>query len=185
MKKGFWTVILSLILIILLFPLVGCGGNNNDGNGTDTEHSESNNTDVMYSLTFDFSGGTSESKTGSSYTTSVKEFSTEYFITDLTKEGYNFRGWTYEGELVVDQKGNLIKEPTLKDSMTFYAKFVNNVNLSININMPNAGNVVGAGEYEFNTQVNLIATTKEGYKFVGWFYQDNILSSQENYNYMM
>lgn len=139
-----------------------------------------------YTLIFNFNGGTSASiDDKTSITLNVKSFSVDLFLLDLTKEGYNFRGWTYNDEHIVDEKGNLLFDPKLQDTMEFKAMFVDKVRLEITSNIKDAGLITGAGEYAFNSQVDLIAVPSKGYKFVGWFYKDSILSSQSTYNYMM
>lgn len=48
-----------------------------------------------------------------------------------------------------------------------------------------AGSVVGEGEYKSQQVVTLIANANEGYIFLGWFENDNILTKDVNYSFQM
>ena len=140
---------------------------------------------IAYQLVFDFNGGTSATYSGTSYTKTVKSFSKDDFIFDLTKDGYNFRGWEYKGNKVIDEKGNIIFTPTMEANMKFTAIFIDRVNLTITTNMKDAGTINGQGEYPFNTNVDVSVVVNQGYKFIGWYYQNTLLSQSLTYKYMM
>lgn len=59
--------------------------------------------------------------------------------------------------------------------MTIYAQ---NVYLTIVKNISESGTATGAGEYAYNTYVDVAAIPNQGYDFVGWYYQGTLLSSQ-------
>lgn len=139
-----------------------------------------------YTITLDFNGGTS--KTYPNTTSKVYEtyyLSKDDFVFDLTKEGYKFRGWTYNGKVIFDENGNLINDVTIDKPMTFTALFGDKVQLDITLNMEEACKVSGAGQYALNTYVDLEAYPNEGYKFVGWYYDDLIISNSYTYKYML
>ena len=69
--------------------------------------------------------------------------------------------------------------------MIFRAIYSQTVKLTITTNMPEAGTITGEGEYPYNTYVDVSVTPNQGYKFVGWYYQNILLSNEENYKYMM
>ena len=69
--------------------------------------------------------------------------------------------------------------------MVFKAIYAQTVKLTITTNMPEAGTITGEGEYPYNTYVDVSVTPNQGYKFVGWYYQNTLLSNEEDYKYMM
>ena len=138
--------------------------------------------EITYTVDFDLNGGTSSSYNGP---IEVKKFSKDIFFFDCVKEDWQFRGWEYNGEKIFDEKGNQLKNVTLVDNMLFKAIYSQTVKLAITTNMPEAGTITGEGEYPYNTYVDVSVTPNQGYKFVGWYYQNTLLSNEENYKYMM
>lgn len=103
---------------------------------TATFHSEK----IKYTVDFDLDDGTSSSYTG---TKVVEAFTNDIFFFDVKKEGYNFRGWSYNGEKVFDEKGKLYFTPKMEKKMTFVALFSQTVKMSVTTNMTEAGVVIG------------------------------------------
>ena len=137
---------------------------------------------ITYTIDFDLNGGASSSYKG---LIEVTTFSKDIFFFDCVKEDWQFRGWEYNGEKIFDEKGNQLKNVTLVDNMIFKAIYSQTVKLNITTNMPEAGTITGEGEYPYNTYVDVTVTPNQGYKFVGWYYQNTLLSNVENYKYMM
>lgn len=133
-------------------------------------------------IIFDLNGGSTSSDTSSKYVSSIN--SSRFFF-DVTKDGYNFRGWEYKGQKIFDQKGNQLFNISIEENMTFKAIFSQDVYLTIGTNMPEAGTINGEGTYSFNTQVDVSVNTNQGYVFLGWYYNGTLLSNQETYKYMM
>ena len=52
-------------------------------------------------------------------------------------------------------------------------------------NIAEAGSTVGAGEYDENDTVTLVATTSEGYLFLGWYEGETRLSAQSQYTFLL
>ena len=140
------------------------------------------NEEITYTIDFDLNGGTSSSYKGP---IEVKIFSKDIFFFDCVKEDWQFRGWEYNNEKIFDEKGNQLKNVTLVDNMVFKAIYSQTVKLTITTNIPGAGTILGDGEYPYNTYVDVSVTPNQGYKFVGWYYQNTLLSNEENYKYMM
>ena len=138
--------------------------------------------EITYTVDFDLNGGTSSSYKGP---IEVKTFSKDIFFFDCVKEDWQFRGWEYNNEKIFDEKGNQLKNVTLVDNMVFKTIYSQTVKLTITTNMPEAGTITGEGEYPYNTYVDVSVTPNQGYKFVGWYYQNTLLSNEENYKYMM
>jgi len=133
-------------------------------------------------IVFDLNGGTSESAIEYKLCDSIR--ASDFFF-DVEKEGYNFRGWSFKKTKVFDQYGKQMSEPPIEETMVFKADFAQDVCLTISINIPGAGTVTGEGTYPFNSNVDVSAVVKQGYSFVGWFYDGVLLSSQETYKYVM
>ncbi len=140
------------------------------------------NEEITYTIDFDLNGGTSNSYKGP---IEVKTFSKDMFFFDCVKEDWSFRGWEYKGEKIFDENGNQLKNVTLVDNMVFKAIYSQTVKLSIVSNIPGAGTITGEGEYPYNTYVDVSVKPNQGYVFIGWYYQDTLLSNTEDYKYMM
>ena len=140
------------------------------------------NEDRTYTINFDLNGGNSDSYNGS---IEAKTFNKDIFFFDCIKEGWQFRGWEYNGEKIFDEKGNQLKNVKLVDNMVFKAIYSQTVKLVIVTNTPEAGTITGEGEYPYNTNVDVSANPNQGYRFIGWYYQNTLLSNEVNYKYMM
>ncbi len=171
--------LLSLFLILPLM-LSSCG-ETGDVSG-DHSGQASDVTRKAYTINFDLNGGHSDSYSGSK---SIDSFSEDIFFYDCVKEGYNFRGWSYDGVKIFDEKGKQVAEPTLKSEMTFVALYEKNVRLTITMNIPDAGSVKGEGIYAYNSYVDVSATPLGENRFLGWYYQGTLLSTSLEYKYMM
>lgn len=137
---------------------------------------------TLYVINFDLNGGESVSYNGSK---SVEVFSKDIFFFDCVKEGWNFRGWSYNGTKIFDEKGNQLANPTMDRAMTFVAMYAQTAKMSIISNLKDAGVITGDGEYPYNTYVDVSAHPYQGYNFVGWYFENTLLSNTEDYKYMM
>lgn len=139
---------------------------------------------ISSKIIFDLNGGATTSSTVPIYVSSIKK---EDFFFNVTKPDYNFRGWSYNGAKVFDQKGNLLFVPEMSETMTFKAIFAQDIYLTIVSNLNDAGTIRGEGTYPYNSQVDVVVTTNRGYVFIGWFdyNSDTLLSNRETYRYMM
>ncbi|MDY3762089.1 MAG: InlB B-repeat-containing protein, partial [Candidatus Onthovivens sp.] len=137
---------------------------------------------TAYTINFDLNGGTSVSYNGSK---TVEEFTKDVFFFDCVKEGWNFRGWSYNGTKILDEKGNQLANPIMAKSMTFVAIYAQTAKMTIVTNLEGAGVITGEGEYPYNSYVDVSAYAKQGYKFIGWYFQDTLLSNTNEYKYMM
>ena len=137
---------------------------------------------IKYSVDFDLNGGSSSSYSGPKQ---IIELSKSIFFFDCVKDGWTFRGWSYNGIKIFDEKGNQLSNVTLTNGMTFVAEYSQTTILTVTVNMPEAGSIVGEGEYPYNTYVDVTAQVNQGYAFVGWYYQNTLLSQNTDYKYMM
>ena len=103
------------------------------------------------------------------------------------REGYTFLGWYYQDTKLTDENGKSISPWSYDSDMTVTAKWEANtyaVTLSQNNNV--AGTVEGGGEYIYDSQVTITATTNLGYTFLGWFDEnDNLLTKEADYIFTM
>ena len=107
------------------------------------------------------------------------------FFFDVTKDGFNFRGWSCDGVKVFDEGGTIVNNIALKPNMTFVAEYSNTAKLTITTNMPDAGEYSRGGEFAYNSEVDVFAHPNQGYAFVGWTYNNAVLSNQIDYRYKM
>lgn len=144
-----------------------------------TYKAEYKSTLVHAKVYFYLNGGTSKSYESSKYMDSI---TSENFYFDVSKLGYNFRGWSYNGEKVFDNKGNQLSNPPLEESMSFFAMYSDKAEITITKNIEEAGTVTGAKEYAYKSVATLTATPNEGYVFAGWYYLGDLLSTEPEYN---
>lgn len=102
-------------------------------------------------------------------------------LTATAKSGYLFVNWT-EGETIISTNASISYTVPNRD-VVLTANFKKVYNLTLNTNIPNAGNLTGNGVYESGQEVNLIATANTGYSFVNWSEGSNIVSANENFKY--
>ena len=95
------------------------------------------------------------------------------------KEGYTFSYWSYQNvEFLFDAFAP-------SSDMILDANWVIcSYDVSIS-NNNDCGIVSGAGTYTFNAAVNLTASPKAGYKFLGWLESDKVVSENLTYSFNM
>jgi uncharacterized repeat protein (TIGR02543 family) len=145
---------------------------------------------VGYKIIFDFNGA--DNVSGLSSSVYIKNISPEYFYFNLTKSNFNFRGWEYNGDLIIDENKNVLSSITLVDNMVFKARFVNTAKLTIVSNMDSAGEFGGGKEFDFYTYCDIFAHPYQGYNFVGWYQINNetlnydvLIATEEDYKFLM
>ena len=131
-------------------------------------------------IVFDLDGGVTEHSTAPIYKSTI---SANDFFFDVTKQGYNFRGWAYKGKTVFDQNGNKKYSPELEETMNFKALYDQNVNVAVIKNIEEAGTITGDGIYDFYSTVELYAEPNDGYYFEGWYYSEILISSNQRLRY--
>lgn len=137
---------------------------------------------VPYVVTFNLNGGTSTKLVARQEVFNFKQI---YFVFDCKKDEYSFRGWSYKDEQVFDETGKQLKTIEMEDNMVFTAIFRQTAYVKITTNMSQAGEIKGAGEYPYNSYVDLSVTPYQGYVFAGWYYQGTLLSNYLSYRYLM
>ena len=171
--------------------------NTSEEKGTDDSGSDSSQP-LLYSITINLDGGTSS--------VTILQFQTDRISSDILpfdvkKKGFVFRGYELNGIKVYDEKGNIVNTFQTFDNMTFKAIYEESVTLTVlySLYSPNThqlietfdkkpsdmGNVSETSSYNYNTYVDLFAFANEGYTFVGWYNEGQVLSNEKDYKYMM
>lgn len=140
----------------------------------------------FYYIYFSLDGGTSPS-----YVPSVKvhEFTLSVFFYDVYKEDYRFRGWMLNNERVITENGELLKEIVMDSDLTFKACFMQD--LAVDFVVKDAEMSLGVeeisedGSYNYYETINLHIALKEGYEFVGWYVNNELISSNEDDTYTL
>lgn len=100
-----------------------------------------------------------------------------------TRVGHTFAGWYTDN-------GTFLNEYTFTtmpaESFSLYAKWsISSYTLTLNKNIQGAGEVVGAGEKDYNSNVIIAATTNKYYEWLGWYQGDNLISRELSFNFSM
>ena len=156
--------------------------------------------DLPYTITIDLDGGSSVTLEKDVFKTD--KLTADMLVFDVNKSGFAFRGYTIDDVLVFDEYGNQeVSNINLTPNTTIKAKYDTNVKLNIKYSLYNpfthemveesvgkpyyAEDVSVTDTYECNTTVDLFANPTDEYTFIGWYYNGIVLSTTENYNYMM
>ena len=159
---------------------------------------------LAYTLSLDLNGGTTSGKTPSPVKTD--KITPDLLIYDLKKDNYKFDGWTYKDELIIDEKGNAISnldEIQFESNVTLVAHYAKEAFVSIYytpyngaINLPlgdvyvelpqQYGSASKSDFHDWNSKVRLnINLLSNGYKFDGWYENNNLLSKNTTYDYYL
>ena len=100
------------------------------------------------------------------------------------KEGYKFVGWMENGEVIsTDAKYSF----TVTDNRDIVATFMseNAKVVTAVANPQEAGTVTGAGIYDSNETATLKAIENEGYKFLNWTENGEVVSEESEYSFVV
>jgi hypothetical protein len=96
----------------------------------------------------------------------VYEHFSQISLTSVANEGYEFRSWVIDGE-IIDSVSPFIY--TVTGEVSIEANFsIIRKNVTAKVLPLGAGTVSGAGRFEHNGQVILTANANTGYSFTGW-----------------
>ncbi len=100
-------------------------------------------------------------------------------LTVTPNPGYTFVNWTKDGEEV---STNVSFEFTVTEDAAYVANFsVDGYTITVMANPADAGTVTGTGTYDYGTSITLTATAEEGYIFINWTKDGEVVSSSPNY----
>ena len=93
-------------------------------------------------------------------------YGTSCTLTATVNDGYSFVNWTKNGVAV---STNASYTFTVTEAAAFVANFsLNSYEITASANPANGGTITGAGTYNHSETCNLTATANEGYTFVNW-----------------
>jgi uncharacterized repeat protein (TIGR02543 family) len=119
-----------------------------------------------FTIIYNLDGGTNAPLQASSYTIESNSIS----LLEPTKVGYTFTGW-------FDQETGGVKVETIptgsSSNQTFYARFIADT-YTLTYNLDGGVNGLNPASYTVEDQtINLLAATKEGYTFNGWYLESS------------
>ena len=104
------------------------------------------------------------------------------FPLSVRKDQVNFRGWSYNDELIIDQLGNVLKHIDLVEGITFKATFSDKVKVIPIIDdefKEFCTETLSLEEYNQFSTVRLSLELSDEVVFVGWYNEDHGLISEE------
>ncbi len=100
-------------------------------------------------------------------------------LTAVPNEGFSFLYWSEDGEHVSTDS---IYSFTVASNRYLTAHFTP-FNITVNADPVEGGTVLGAGEYDCNSTCTLTALPNEGYTFVNWTCDGNVVSTETTYSF--
>lgn len=135
-----------------------------------------------FALPFSITATADPTDGGTVYGSGEYDYGTICTITATANEGYTFMYWTEDGNVVATY-------PTYSFNVTTERNLVANFSLPLTINVlpipEEGGTVDGAGVYYYGTNCTLTALPDADYSFVNWTKNDNVVSNQANYNFIV
>ena len=104
-------------------------------------------------------------------------------LTTTPAANYNFVNWTKNGQQV---STNATYTFSVTESATYVAHFeLQSFNITVSANPAEGGTVTGGGTYSYGQSCTVSATTNEGYVFVNWTENGNVVSTNANYSFVV
>ena len=104
-------------------------------------------------------------------------------LTAIANEGYKFLNWTENGDVVSEETEYSFVVTKDRTLVANFEKIIVNYNVAAVANPEEAGAVTGAGIYTENETVTLTATANEGYKFLNWTENGEVVSENAEYSF--
>ncbi len=102
-------------------------------------------------------------------------------LTATANEGYTFLNWTHDGEVV---STNAAYSFTVTGPATYTANFeLNSYEITATANPEAGGTITGAGTYDHGASCTLTATAAEGYTFLNWTHDGEVVSTSAAYSF--
>ncbi len=100
-------------------------------------------------------------------------------VTATANEGYTFIKWTENGNQVSINANYTF---TVTGNRNLVAEFqIHNYTISTTVNPSNSGVVTGGGNFDYGQSCTLVATPNEGYTFINWTEDGNVVSTHTHY----
>ena len=104
-------------------------------------------------------------------------------VNATANNGYTFTNWTENGNVV---SSNASYTFTVNANRTLVANFeVQTFTITTTVNPDNAGTTTGDGTYNFGQSCTVTATANEGYDFVNWTEDGNVVSTDTSYRFVV
>ena len=102
-------------------------------------------------------------------------------LTATPAANYTFINWTKQGEVV---STNATYTFTVTESATYQAHFqLDSYTISVSANPTEGGTFTGDGTYNYGDECTVEATVNEGYNFINWTENDNVVSTDASYSF--
>ena len=101
------------------------------------------------------------------------------------QNGYSFEGWYLNTRKVTNEQGQLLLPWQFNYDTFLIAQYTPNIyTISAQSNY-NDIKIVGSGEYSYKSSVTLSAYQNLGYKFLGWYENEKLVSAKSIYTFEM
>ena len=104
-------------------------------------------------------------------------------VTASANEGYIFRNWTENGNLVSSQASYTFTVNGNRNLVANFEQEIQTYNIRVSANPMLAGTVTGGGPYQQGESCTVTATAHNGYNFVYWTENGNIVSTESSYTF--
>ncbi|HMM11559.1 MAG TPA: InlB B-repeat-containing protein [Bacteroidales bacterium] len=111
-------------------------------------------------------------------------YNTQVTVQATPNTGWQFVGWTIDGQLVSGNANYTFTMPATGLSIQANFELVL-YPLQLTVNPPGAGSVTGSGSYAFNTQVTVQAVPGPEYNFISWNQGSTVVSTNPIYTFVM
>lgn len=102
-------------------------------------------------------------------------------LTASANETFNFVNWTINGE---PASSETIYSFEVTDNVDVIANFqMTQYEISVTANPENGGTITGNGSYVINSEATITATPNEGFVFVNWTENDEVVSEETSYTF--
>jgi hypothetical protein len=109
------------------------------------------------------------------------EYGQTAYIFASPNTGYNFVNWTENGEVFTTDEGFYVN---IFSDRNFVANFeAQTVDIKVNIEPADGGEVAGEGAYSYGDQVILTVTPYENYAFVNWTENGEVVCEEPTYTF--
>lgn len=109
-----------------------------------------------------------------------------YTLSVPTREGHTFLGWYIDEEQITQVNGQSVRRWFYSQNKTVTAKWrINSYNLTIDSPYSGAGVATGTSAKVYNSEVTVTADVNFGYNWLGWYQDDELISSDLSYTFTM
>ena len=107
-------------------------------------------------------------------------YGTTCTVTAIPNEGYSFMYWTEQGNVV---STNANYSFVISQDRDLVAHFTLPFSITITSNLATGGAISGAGEYDYGSTCTLTATPNDGYLFLNWSINGEVVAVNATYSF--